>query len=131
MAVGAIARCLKRYGQATLITALQCITQTVNNKPGALTARMIRALCEVLHGNHHWRDSGLALLDAFDTIDLAAIQGESAMLTGTKRVSQVESITERIHAELSRRMSLETPEPAPHLQAQGMYQWVAPLQANG
>jgi len=25
MAVGAIAQCLKRYGEATLITALQCV----------------------------------------------------------------------------------------------------------
>ncbi|WP_052764109.1 DUF6551 family protein [Microvirga massiliensis] len=108
MAVGAIARCLKRYGQATLITALQCITQTANNKPGALTARMIRALCEVLHGNHHWRDSGLTLLDAFDAIDLTAIQSESAKLSGTMRVSQVESITELIRAELARLL--------PHLQ---------------
>jgi hypothetical protein len=33
MAVGAIAQCLKRYGEATLITALQCVTQTSNNEP--------------------------------------------------------------------------------------------------
>jgi hypothetical protein len=105
MAVGVIARCLKHYGRATLITALQCITQTANNKPGALTARMIRALCEVLDSNHHWRDSGLALLDAFDAIDLAAIQSTSAMLTATTRLSQVESITERVRAELTRLMS--------------------------
>src|SRR3984885_15741039 len=47
MAVGAIAQCLKRYGEATLITALQCVTQTSNNQPGALSARTIKALCEV------------------------------------------------------------------------------------
>jgi len=35
----AIAQCLKRYGEAALITALQCVTQTSNNKPGALPAR--------------------------------------------------------------------------------------------
>jgi hypothetical protein len=33
MAVGAITRCLKQYGEATLITALQCVTQTSNNQP--------------------------------------------------------------------------------------------------
>jgi ParB-like nuclease domain len=37
MAVGAIARCLKQYDEATLITALQCVTQTSNNHPGALS----------------------------------------------------------------------------------------------
>src|ERR1700691_4070675 len=35
MAIGAIARCLKLYGRETLITALQCVTQTTNNRPGA------------------------------------------------------------------------------------------------
>jgi hypothetical protein len=104
MAVGAITRCLKRYGSATLITALQCITQTTNNRPGALTARVIRALCEVLDSNHRWRDSGLTLLEAFDGIDLAAIQSEAAKRTGMMRVSQVESITERIRAELTQLM---------------------------
>ena len=60
MAVGAIAQCLKRYGEATLITALQCVTQTSNNQPGALSARTIKALCGVLHDDQARRDSGLA-----------------------------------------------------------------------
>jgi hypothetical protein len=37
MAVGAIDKCLKRYGDETLITALQCVTQTTNNRPGMLS----------------------------------------------------------------------------------------------
>jgi hypothetical protein len=108
MAVGAITQCLKRFGPDTLITALQCVTQTANNKPGALTSRMIRALCEVLHSNDHWRDSGLALLEAFDTIELAAIQTKAAMYAGTMRISQVESIRDQIRAELNQ--LLPTPE---------------------
>jgi hypothetical protein len=108
MAVGAITQCLKRFGPDTLITALQCVTQTANNKPGALTSRMIRALCEVLHSNDYWRDSGLALLEAFDTIELAVIQTRAAMYAGTMRISQVESIRDQIHAELSH--LLPTPE---------------------
>src|SRR5580704_7713188 len=32
MAVGAMTQCLKRYGEPTLITALQCVTQTANNQ---------------------------------------------------------------------------------------------------
>jgi hypothetical protein len=34
MAAGAIARCLKQYGEATVIAALQCVTRTSNNKTG-------------------------------------------------------------------------------------------------
>ncbi len=128
MAVGAIARCLKSYGEATLITALQCITQTTNNKPGTLTARMIRALCEVLDRRRDWRDSGLTLLEAFDAIDLAAIQTEAAMYkttgstqTDMTRTSQVECIMGRIQLELSQLMpcakaeaaTRTTPQPTP------------------
>jgi hypothetical protein len=109
MAVGAIARCLRGYGAATLITALQCITQTTNNKPGALTARMIRALCEVLSRRPDWRDSGLVLLDVFDRIDLLAVQREAAVGLASKdpgmpRKSQLVGLTEKIYAELSHAM---------------------------
>ncbi|WP_284247439.1 DUF6551 family protein, partial [Methylobacterium haplocladii] len=55
MAVGAIARCHQHYGADTLITALQCVTQTANNEPGMLSARMIKALCEVLKNRPEWR----------------------------------------------------------------------------
>jgi hypothetical protein len=82
MAVGAIARCLKRYGEATLITALQCVTQTSNNQPGALSARTIKALCSVLHADRERRDGGLALFEAFDSIDLMAIQEASVVVAG-------------------------------------------------
>src|SRR5262249_7676757 len=101
MAVGAIARCLKQYGEATLITALQCVTQTANNQPGALSARMIKALCAVLHADHRRRDSGLALLEAFDTIDLMAIQDTSAVDAAVKKVGRIQAMAALIHAELS------------------------------
>jgi hypothetical protein len=102
MAVGAIARCLKQYGEATVITALQCVTQTSNSRPGALSARTIKALCAVLHGDHGRRDSGLALLEAFDSIDLISIQDMSAVDAAVKKVGRVQAMADRIHAELSR-----------------------------
>jgi len=108
MAVGAIARCLKQYGEATLITALQCVTQTVNNQPGALSARMIKALCYVLHGDHERRDSGLALLEAFDSIDLMAIQDASAVDAAVKKVGRVQAMADRISAELRRLFAQNT-----------------------
>ena len=62
-----------------MITALQCVTRTSNNQPGALSARMITALCAVLHGDPERREQGLALLEAFDSIDLITIQDASAV----------------------------------------------------
>jgi hypothetical protein len=102
MAVGAIAQCLKQYGEATLITALQCVTQTANNQPGALSARTIKALCEVLHGDTEQRDSGLALLETFDAVDLMALQTASAVDAAVKKIGRVQAMADRIRAELNR-----------------------------
>jgi hypothetical protein len=100
MAIGAVAQCLKRYGEETLITALQCVTQTTNNRPGVLTARMIKALCAVLQGDQGLRDGGLALLEAFDTIDLAALQDMAIAEAANKKISPVQAISEKIRSEL-------------------------------
>jgi ParB-like nuclease domain len=65
-AIGALTRCLKLYGRDTLITALQCITQTADGNAGFVKATVIEALCQVLHQVPAWRDSGDALLRAMD-----------------------------------------------------------------
>jgi len=104
MAVGAIAQCLKRYGEETLITALQCVTQTANNQPGVLSARLIKALCDVLDSDQERRDRGLDLLEAFDTIDLAAIQSASAVDAAVKKISRVQAMADRIRLELGRQL---------------------------
>ena len=102
MAVGALAQCLRRYGQNTLITALQCVTQTTNNQPGVLSARMIKALCAVLHGDRELRDGGLAVLEAFDAIDLIALQRSASDKGGMSDISAVERIAHQIRVELRR-----------------------------
>jgi hypothetical protein len=102
MAVGAIAQCLKRYGEATLITALQCVTQTANNQPGVLSARTIKALCDALHRDHERCEGGLALLEAFDSINLKSIQEESTFDAAMRKIGRVQAMSERIQAELSR-----------------------------
>jgi ParB-like nuclease domain len=101
MAAGAIAWCLKQYGETTLIAALQCVTRTSNNKTGALSARVVKALCSVLHRNPNWLDQGGALLEAFDSIDLMAIQKASAADSGAKRIGRVQATSDRIQAELN------------------------------
>jgi hypothetical protein len=45
-AVTALGRCLTLYGRDTLITALQCITQTADGNAGFVRATIIEALCE-------------------------------------------------------------------------------------
>lgn len=107
MAVGAITRCLKQYGEEALITALQCVTQTDNNVAGALSARTIKALCEVLHNNLVWRDSGLALLEAFDAINLCELQTASVVDAAVKRVSRTQALADRIRSELRRLLPSE------------------------
>jgi hypothetical protein len=112
MAVGALAKCLRQYGEATLITALQCVTQTSNNQPGALSARTIKAICYVLHSDRERRDIGLALLEAFDSIDLMAIQDASAVDAAVKKVGRVQSMADRIRVELDRLLSHKIDAPA-------------------
>jgi hypothetical protein len=65
-AIGALMRCAKLYGRETLITALQCITQTSDGNAGFVKATIVEALCQVLHDAPAWRDSGDALLRAMD-----------------------------------------------------------------
>ena len=104
MAVGALSKCLKQYGCETVITALQCVTETSNNRPGALTARLIKAVCEVLDTNKGWRDAGLSLLEAFDHIDLESIQSSAGLQAATQGTSRLAAIANLIRDELKRLM---------------------------
>jgi len=120
MAIGAIAQCLKRYGEETLITALQCITQTTNNLPGALSARSIKAICAILGNNPPLRDSGLALLETFDSINLAAIAKKAAADAVKRKSRPVQLMTDLIRSEIERmaareasRQDTETPTVQP------------------
>src|ERR1700694_285336 len=61
-AVTALSRYLTLYGRDTLITALQCITQTADGNAGFVRATIIEALCEVLHDAPEWREAGQQLL---------------------------------------------------------------------
>src|SRR5882757_6770492 len=70
-AVTALSRCLSHYGRDTLITALQCITQTAGGNPGMVRSTIIEALCEVLHEAPEWRESGGQLLEAMDKFKFA------------------------------------------------------------
>lgn len=101
MAVGAINQCLRKYGEETVITALQCVTQTSNNLVGLLKARMIKALCNVISRHYEWCEGGLALLDAFDQINLSAIQAQLPAEQSGLDANPVESMADVIAAQLA------------------------------
>jgi ParB-like nuclease domain len=65
-AVGALSRCLTLYGRDTLITSLQCITQTADGNAGFVRSTIVEALCEVLNEAPAWRDAGEILLRTMD-----------------------------------------------------------------
>lgn len=88
MAIGCIADCLSQYGRETLITALQCVTETANReKAGLLVAAVIRALCDALHGQTEWRDAGVTLFEVFDEIDIEKLLDEAQRGGRAKGVS--------------------------------------------
>jgi len=68
-AISALTRCLDTFGRNTLISALQCITQTGGGNPGYVRSGIVEALCRVLYDDAQWRDAGGALLDAMDDFD--------------------------------------------------------------
>lgn len=74
-AVQALVRCLRQYGRETLITALQCITETSDGNAGFVRATTTEALCEALNGSV-WRDAGEALLRAMDDFSFPDVWGE-------------------------------------------------------
>jgi hypothetical protein len=102
MAIGALEQCRERYGEDTLITALQCVTQTTNNLPGALSARKIKALCAALDSDNERRDSGLALLEAFDVIDLVELENAALADAVVKKINPVKALSDKIRSELDR-----------------------------
>jgi hypothetical protein len=70
-AITALNRCLAKYGRNTLITALQCITQTADGNAGFVRSTIIEALCEVLHDAPVWQEAGEQLLRAMDKFKFA------------------------------------------------------------
>lgn len=73
MAVGALRACLRYYQHKNLVVALKCITRTDNNKPGMLSARLIKALCEVVSSFSDLPNYEERMLDAANDINIERI----------------------------------------------------------
>jgi hypothetical protein len=67
-----------------------------------LSARMIKALCDVLDQDRERRDSGLALLEAFDAIDLTALQNAASVEAAVKKIAPAQALAGHIRSELNR-----------------------------
>lgn len=110
-AVGALRRCLREYGRETLITALQCITETADGNPGFVRATIVEGLCKALH-NTPWRDAGEALLRAMDTFSFVDVWGEIAggrdkIFPGTAIKLVAEKVSAHLSAHLSVRVTVQ------------------------
>lgn len=105
LALGTITECLKVYGREVVITALYCVTETENNKPGVLSATNIKALCATLAGNERWREAGERLLTAFDTINIEHELGEAKVTRRAKGVAVWEVLADRLREILPAKMS--------------------------
>lgn len=109
-AVGALTRCLRNYGRNTLITALQCLTQTADGNAGFVRATIIEGLCDVLHSNPVWREAGGALLEAMDRFSFPDMWGEVS--DGRDKIFPAtvrRLVAERVREHLERNMSAPTP----------------------
>jgi hypothetical protein len=110
-AVGALARCLKVYGRDTLITALQCITETSDGNSGFVRATIVEGICEALHGTA-WRDAGETLLRAMDSFSFAdawsdIMNGRDHIFPGTARSLVAEKVSDHLARNLSVRISVQ------------------------
>lgn len=104
MAVGCLHDCIQTFGKDTVVTALQCITQTDNNRPGLLIATNIRALCALLAENVAWRDAGERLLAVFDDVDLERENESARMTPRPKGISIAMTLTARLRKHLEKRI---------------------------
>jgi hypothetical protein len=90
--VSALLRCLRAYGPATLITGLQCITQTADGNAGFVRASIVEGICEVLHKNRRWCEAGDGLLRAMDQLSFpdmweqATVQKDKVFPTSAAKV---------------------------------------------
>ncbi|MFG1184334.1 DUF6551 family protein [Xanthobacter aminoxidans] len=102
--VAALQQCLDKFGRDTLITALQCITQTGDGNAGSVRGKIVEALCLVLTENPQWRDAGSALFEAMDDFDFI-VTWDEVMVSATSHLCQpvVPEIADRIRKHLSRK----------------------------
>lgn len=104
-AVTALSRCLAIYGRDTLITSLQCITQTADGNAGFVKSTIIEAICEVLHEAPAWRDAGETLLRTMDKFKFADVwdqiaAGRDKIFPSTAKKTMVDTLSKFLKRKL-------------------------------
>lgn len=104
MAVGALRACLKRYDRDILTLALRCVSQSHNNTPGMLSARMIKALCEAISELGKSASDESRLILAANNINLDELQQRSTEVTTRSNKGPTSSLATEIKMAFSREL---------------------------
>ena len=117
LALGVLRRSLLDYGRELVVTALTCITGTVNNRPGVVCAAIVHALVAVLAERRAWR--GDPLWAAVGEIDLA-VELEEARVTRRERNTPLwRVLADRLLERLGEALDEEPPAAAEGLSGDG------------
>lgn len=109
MAVGALRACLRRYDRKNLVIALRCITQSRNNKPGMLSARVIKALCESVSSFSDLEEYEERVLAAAANLDLDSILRELSERSKDDGKGPTSSLAEELRRTIARLLSQSNP----------------------
>ncbi|NEU14568.1 ParB N-terminal domain-containing protein [Methylobacterium sp. BTF04] len=105
MAVGALRACLRRYRHRNLVIALRCITQTDNNKPGMLSARLIKALCESVSSFSDLPGYEERVLEAAKDIDIEHLLSDISSRLSYDEKGPTSSLAEELRKNFARLLS--------------------------
>jgi hypothetical protein len=107
LAASKLAQQLIRYGRATFIAALKCITQTADGNIGFVRAPVVEALCAVLNGEPAWQDDMDALLAAMEQFDFKANYAAANVTSASDRVGLSTCLVEVICAHLESTLGVD------------------------
>lgn len=98
MAVGTLAAAVRLHGEAAVTLALRCVTTTRHNRPGMLSAFVIRALAAIAAGH---AKEGAALIAAVGRLSLDdEIQRAQAAKAGLMGVALWSALADRLRTRL-------------------------------
>lgn len=105
LAVGALQTLLDKYGRATLVAALSCITKTRKGNPGMIRAAIVEALCVNLEAEPAWCADLERLIFAMQTFDFVARFNDARAAQiregGTITAALVDSIGEHLEEKMT------------------------------
>lgn len=102
LAVGVLARLLRRYGDAVLVAALSCITKTRKGNPGMVRAPVVAALCSVFEAEPDWCADGERLIKAMQRFDFAAAFTAAGQKSYAERCSMASALVDAIAEHLEK-----------------------------